>query len=474
MRVRAVLLVALLACTGILVLAPGALAAQRAPEARDVFKNIPVTGAIASGGTFAGTLDVQRFAAEGGALVAYGRLTGVLTETVGQARPVTKVVRLPVSTAGGAAARAPNAVCPILRLDLAPTHLDLLGLVVDLSAVHLRITAVSGPGKLLGNLLCAVAGLLDGNQLAATSRALNRAVRILNGPDVFRGIPVSGSTPTGGVFDGTLNIRRFEQRATGLVAVGFLRGSVTQVGGALTNVATLVAVPVSGPGASARTTAAVCPILRLVLGPLHLDLLGLVVDLNRVVLRITAVSGPGKLLGNLLCGLVGILDRQTAGAGATAATRLNTLRRLVARTQNIRIGGENGRFKGQLDIQRFYAKNGKLWALARLSGTLTRNGTPTAVTDRLVRVPVGVERGDRTIAARCSILRLVLGPLHLDLLGLVVDLNRVVLRITAVSGPGNLLGNLLCGLVGILDPGPIAGTAGRLTRNLLVLRQVTG
>ena len=124
---------------------------------------------------------------------------------------------------------------------------------------------------------------------------------------------------------------------------------------------------------------------------------------------------------------------------------MNTLRRLVARTKNIRIGGENGRFKGQLDIQRFYAKKGKLWALARLSGSLTRNGTPTAVTDRLVRVPVGVERGDRTIAARCSILRLVLGPLHLDLLGLVVDLNRVVLRITAVSGPGNLLGTCSAG-----------------------------
>jgi hypothetical protein len=38
---------------------------------------------------------------------------------------------------------------------------DVLGLVVDLSAINLNISAVSGPGALLGNLLCALVGLLD-------------------------------------------------------------------------------------------------------------------------------------------------------------------------------------------------------------------------------------------------------------------------------------------------------------------------
>ena len=60
--------------------------------------------------------------------------------------------------------RAPTAaVCDILTLDIGAIHLDLLGLVVDLAPVNLDITAVSGPGNLLGNLLCAVAGLLDAN-----------------------------------------------------------------------------------------------------------------------------------------------------------------------------------------------------------------------------------------------------------------------------------------------------------------------
>jgi hypothetical protein len=33
---------------------------------------------------------------------------------------------------------------------------------LDLSQIELDLTAVPGPGNLLGNLLCAVVGLLDG------------------------------------------------------------------------------------------------------------------------------------------------------------------------------------------------------------------------------------------------------------------------------------------------------------------------
>jgi hypothetical protein len=66
--------------------------------------------------------------------------------------------------------------CSILNLDLGPLHLDLLGLVIDLAPVHLDITAVPGAGNLLGNLLCAVAGLLDGpaNPLGGIAALLNR------------------------------------------------------------------------------------------------------------------------------------------------------------------------------------------------------------------------------------------------------------------------------------------------------------
>ena len=69
-------------------------------------------------------------------------------------------------------------------------------------------------------------------------------------------------------------------------------------------------------------------------------------------------------------------------------------------------------------------------------------------------------------AAPCDILNLVLGPLDLNILGLQINLDVVRLDITAVPGAGNLLGNLLCAVVGLLDGGPLAGLLGQL-RTLL-------
>jgi hypothetical protein len=61
-----------------------------------------------------------------------------------------------------------------------------------------------------------------------------------------------------------------------------------------------------------------------------------------------------------------------------------------------------------------------------------------------VAVPVTAATGS------CQVLDLTLGPLHLDLLGLVVDLKQVHLTITAQQGAGNLLGNLLCAVANLL------------------------
>lgn len=66
-----------------------------------------------------------------------------------------------------------------------------------------------------------------------------------------------------------------------------------------------------------------CQVLKLVLGPLHLDLLGLVVDLygktkaNPVIVTINAVPSQG-LLGQLLCSLAG-------GGGVTSLSGLQSL-----------------------------------------------------------------------------------------------------------------------------------------------------
>ncbi|RIQ11795.1 hypothetical protein [Jiangella rhizosphaerae] len=67
----------------------------------------------------------------------------------------------------------------------------------------------------------------------------------------------------------------------------------------------------------------------------------------------------------------------------------------------------------------------------------------------------------------CPILHLELGPLDLNLLGLRVQLNQVVLDITAIPGPGNLLGNLLCAIAGLLDGVDLGSTLGRLLQGLI-------
>jgi hypothetical protein len=126
-------------------------------------------------------------------------------------------------------------------------------------------------------------------------------------------VPVSGTASASaisgplssltGPITGTFNIQSF-QVINGVVnAVGTLVVSVTNAAGMVTTtVFNNVAIPLAG------TPTASCPILSLTLGPLHLDLLGLVIDLNQINLNITAQPGPGNLLGNLLCDVANLLN----------------------------------------------------------------------------------------------------------------------------------------------------------------------
>jgi hypothetical protein len=84
-------------------------------------------------------------------------------------------------------------------------------------------------------------------------------------------------------------------------------------------------------GASSALAAAdpSCQILDLTLGPLHLDLLGLVVDLNQVHLQITGEQGSGNLLGNLLCSVAGLLDNTGTGGSGGLSGLLQSLTSLL-------------------------------------------------------------------------------------------------------------------------------------------------
>jgi hypothetical protein len=150
--------------------------------------------------------------------------------------------------------------------------------------------------------------------------------------------------------------------------------------------------------------------------------------------------------------------------------------------RNVRIHGHNEsgtrKFRGEMDIKRFITRNGKIKAVARITDGVLKNQSGDVIRSlqdpKRVRFPVKLPTGgDSTArtsaaaAARCPILHLVLGPLDLDLLGLQIHLNRVVLDITAQSGPGNLLGNLLCAIAGLLDGTPALNNVLSVVRDLL-------
>lgn len=145
--------------------APSTPSTQATQAAIPVAGSIPVTGTDQNGNQVTGQITDLTTSVVNGVLTATGTITipgqGSQTFTA----PITAV------DTGGS--------CTILTLDLGPLHLDLLGLVVDLSPVNLDITAVPGGGNLLGNLLCAVAHLLDntggsGGALNGLSTLLNR------------------------------------------------------------------------------------------------------------------------------------------------------------------------------------------------------------------------------------------------------------------------------------------------------------
>ncbi len=134
--------------------------AQQTPQAQQGTLTSTVDGTFtdATGrpGTVTGTFTPSSFAQQGNGVVATGTLVATMVNSAGQqVGTTTQTVAVPM--------RLPQvAACPVLNLVLGPLDLNLLGLAVHLNQIHLNITAIPGAGNLLGNLLCAVAGLLDG------------------------------------------------------------------------------------------------------------------------------------------------------------------------------------------------------------------------------------------------------------------------------------------------------------------------
>jgi hypothetical protein len=133
-------------------------------------------------------------------------------------------------------------------------------------------------------------------------------------------VPVTGTTSKGGKFAGTFAIKQFSVVNNQIVAVGTLTGTIQNgVGNVIGTILKTISMIVTFNGAT-------CDILHLELGPLDLDLLGLQVHLDKVVLDITA-DPSGGLLGSLLCAVANLLN--TNGALSDIANLLNQILALI-------------------------------------------------------------------------------------------------------------------------------------------------
>ena len=166
-RLRLLLAAAML---GTIMLVPATVSAAK-PATGGLLTNTPVSGVTSTGVVYNGTLTITDITRSGTQLLFDGTLTNTATGVVTTFTDVLGTLAL-----GGS-----PAACDILFLDLGPISLDLLGLTVDLSRVTLDINAVPGAGNLLGNLLCAVAGLLDGGLGAGLAGLLDRLLMLING-----------------------------------------------------------------------------------------------------------------------------------------------------------------------------------------------------------------------------------------------------------------------------------------------------
>jgi hypothetical protein len=306
-------------------------------------------------------------------------------------------VPLTVGLTGGASASAAagphaNAATPILDLTLKPIHLDLLGLTIDTSEIRLQITAQTGSGNLLGNLLTDVANLLNGSITPAQLTTLTTDLtNVLNGAFSRLMTPANAASGATVSSSGTTNI------------------------------------------------------LHLSVGPLNLNVLGLQVTLDNgsggpVTVDIGAQTGPGNLLGNLVGNLGNLLNIHHTLGGV-----VSTLNRIAGQITSL----INQPSLVPISINSISTANGGLVANASAGGMSFQ----IPLTLQLANATAAAAMKASPQATTTPILDLILQPIHLDLLGLTVDTSEIRLEINAISGPGNLLGNLLTDIANALNGG---------------------
>jgi hypothetical protein len=242
----------------------------------------------------------------------------------------------------------------LIAINLNPLDINLLGLEIKTSQITVTVSALPGSGKLLGNLLTTVSNLIN---LQGVNTALNN------------------------VLTNVVTLANSASLSVAGVGTGGVLGS-----------------PVS-------TTPV--PVLTAHVAPVHLDLLGAVVDTSPIDLSITANPGNGQVLGNVVAALGHLLD--------TAP--------------------KNGKIDVPFLTTQVHTLNTELAALAP-------------------NIPAAPSPVHTVPAGSRNVLSLVVAPINLNLLGLVLQTDQIQVNADAASGSGDLLGNLLSDLLNTLDATP--------------------
>lgn len=170
--------------------------------------------------------------------------------------------------------------------------------------------------------------------------ALPAAAQVAASPSVT--LPASGAFVRGGAFRGTATINRFEQRGDGIVAIGFLNGTLSREGrvvgtvlaGEVTwrvTVGTRGVAPIRGravesprpvrtalaahapDGRFLLTQAASCPVVQISLGAQNIDVLGVQLALDPIALDLSGAAGTP--LGDLVCEVSALIGNVAAVVG---------------------------------------------------------------------------------------------------------------------------------------------------------------
>ena len=122
-----------------------------------VLTQMPVTGRLEHGGTFAGRLTIEELTVNDlGQLAATGVLAGTATPKAGNATPVP-----PHTVITPASLLDLRGTCTTLVLDVEPIFLEPLRQEVTLGPITLDMHAVPKDEHLLGTALCALARLQE-------------------------------------------------------------------------------------------------------------------------------------------------------------------------------------------------------------------------------------------------------------------------------------------------------------------------